>query len=91
MLEPTNSSRDHLLVFINGERHEVAGADAFVTLSDFLHLRLGQVGTKIVCSEGDCGACSVLIGRVDTPGEAPGETPGTCRSAYWIARGKSWL
>ena len=65
MLQPAKTTRDHLLVYINGERHEVAGADAFLTLSDFLRLRLGKVGTKIVCSEGDCGACSVLVGRAE--------------------------
>ncbi len=65
MLQSANTPRDHLLVYINGERHDVAGADAFLTLSDFLRLRLGLVGTKIVCSEGDCGACSVLVGRVE--------------------------
>jgi xanthine dehydrogenase small subunit len=73
MLQSANPTRDRLLVYINGERHEVAGADAFLTLSDFLRLRLGQVGTKIVCSEGDCGACSVLIGR--PPGDTPEDAP----------------
>ena len=63
MLQPADTSRNHLLVYINGERREVAGADAYLTLSDYLRLRLGLVGTKIVCSEGDCGACSVLVGR----------------------------
>jgi xanthine dehydrogenase small subunit len=56
--------RDHLLIFINGQRHEVRGRDAFLSLSDYLRLRCGLVGTKIVCSEGDCGACTTLIGRV---------------------------
>jgi xanthine dehydrogenase small subunit len=54
---------DHLLIWVNGHRHEVRGRDAFLSLSDFLRRRLGLTGTKIVCSEGDCGACSVLIGR----------------------------
>jgi xanthine dehydrogenase small subunit len=73
MLQSSTDSRDHLLVFINGERHKIAGGDAFLTLSDFLRLRLGQVGTKIVCSEGDCGACSVLIGR---PGDEEADRGG---------------
>jgi len=41
----------------------VSGADAFATLSEYLRGPLGLTGTKIVCSEGDCGACSVLVGR----------------------------
>ena len=55
--------RDHLVLYINGARQVVRGRDAFLSLSDFLRRRLGLVGTKIVCSEGDCGACTVLVGR----------------------------
>jgi xanthine dehydrogenase small subunit len=54
---------DHVLVYVNGRRHEVRGRDAFLSLSDFLRRTQNLVGTKIVCSEGDCGACTVLIGR----------------------------
>jgi xanthine dehydrogenase small subunit len=54
---------DHVLLYINGRRHEVRGREAFLSLSDYLRRVLGLTGTKIVCSEGDCGACSVLIGR----------------------------
>ncbi|MCX7718764.1 MAG: FAD binding domain-containing protein [Candidatus Sumerlaeaceae bacterium] len=55
--------RDHLLLYVNGQRHEVRGADAFLTLADFVRERLRLTGTKIVCAEGDCGACTVLVGR----------------------------
>jgi xanthine dehydrogenase small subunit len=54
---------DHLLIWVNGRRHEVRGRETFLSLSDFLRRSLGMTGTKIVCSEGDCGACSVLVGR----------------------------
>jgi xanthine dehydrogenase small subunit len=59
---------DHVLLYVNGRRHEVRGRDVFLSLSDFLRRRLGLIGTKIVCSEGDCGACTVLIGRVAADG-----------------------
>ena len=54
---------DHLVIWVNGQRHEVRGSDAFFSLSDYLRRCRGLTGTKIVCSEGDCGACTVLIGR----------------------------
>jgi xanthine dehydrogenase small subunit len=54
-------SRDHLVLWVNGVRREVRGGDAFLTLSDWLRDRLGLVGTKIMCAEGDCGACTVLV------------------------------
>ena len=59
---------DHLLVWVNGHRHEIRGRAAFLSLSDFLRRELGLTGTKIVCSEGDCGACSVLVGRPTASG-----------------------
>ena len=55
--------RDYILIYINGVRHQIRFPHARMSLSDFLRRSLGQVGTKIVCSEGDCGACSVLVGR----------------------------
>ncbi|HEX3601110.1 MAG TPA: FAD binding domain-containing protein [Lacipirellulaceae bacterium] len=61
---------DHLLIWVNGRRHEIRGHEAFLSLSDFLRRSLGLTGTKVVCSEGDCGACSVLIGRPNASGSA---------------------
>ncbi len=59
---------DHILIWLNDRRHEVRGRDAFLSLSDYLRRVHGLIGTKIVCSEGDCGACTVLIGRADADG-----------------------
>jgi xanthine dehydrogenase small subunit len=55
--------RDQVLLCINGRRHLVSQRLALLSLSDYLRHELGLVGTKIVCSEGDCGACTVLVGR----------------------------
>ena len=60
--------RDHLVLYVNGIRHSVRGGDAAATLSDFLRNRLRLTGTKIVCSEGDCGSCTVLVGTPNDDG-----------------------
>jgi xanthine dehydrogenase small subunit len=60
--------RDHLVLWVNGIRREVRGGDAFLTLSDYLRDRLGLVGTKIMCAEGDCGACTVLVAEPSASG-----------------------
>jgi xanthine dehydrogenase small subunit len=57
--------RDRILFYLNGQRIEVGGGDVFLTLSDFLRKRKGLTGTKVVCAEGDCGSCTVLVGRPD--------------------------
>lgn len=52
--------RDYIVLTINEIRHEIRGQDIFMMLADFLRRRLFLCGTKIVCAEGDCGACTVL-------------------------------
>ncbi|VAW21379.1 Xanthine dehydrogenase iron-sulfur subunit / Xanthine dehydrogenase, FAD binding subunit [hydrothermal vent metagenome] len=39
-----------------------------LTLLDFLRLDRGLAGAKEGCAEGDCGACTVLVGRVKVNG-----------------------
>ncbi len=56
--------RDYLLIYVNGRRHNISGEGCFQSLSDYLRQDLGLVGTKVVCAEGDCGSCTVLVGRI---------------------------
>ena len=55
--------RDHILIHINGREHRIEGDAAFETLANYLRQDLAAPGTKIVCEEGDCGACTVLTRR----------------------------
>lgn len=57
--------RDFIRLLINGREHRIQGGQAFTTLADYLRSLPGHTGTKIVCAEGDCGACSVLVRRGD--------------------------
>jgi len=55
--------RDYVLLYINGTRHEIWGECVYQPLTDLLRYDLALPGTKVVCAEGDCGSCTVLIGR----------------------------
>ena len=57
--------RNHIRFLVNGREHRVAGAAAFATLANYLRYDAAATGTKIVCEEGDCGACTVLVGRLE--------------------------
>ena len=56
--------RDYVLIYINGLRHEIRGGGLFQSLSDYLRYATAQIGTKVVCAEGDCGACTVVLGEL---------------------------
>jgi xanthine dehydrogenase small subunit len=60
--------RDYLLLYVNDKRYEIRGERVFFSLTDFLRDELRLTGTKVVCAEGDCGACTVLVGRPDNSG-----------------------
>jgi xanthine dehydrogenase small subunit len=54
-------NRNKIITTINHQRLEIESEKAFMSLASFLRNDLGLTGTKIVCSEGDCGACTVLL------------------------------
>ena len=60
--------RDEVVFFLNGAEHRVGGNAAFQTVSRYLRYDQRATGTKIVCEEGDCGACTVLIARAEGHG-----------------------
>jgi len=55
--------RDSIIFHVNGKTHEIRGSAVYTTLANWLRYTACATGTKIVCEEGDCGACTVLVRR----------------------------
>jgi xanthine dehydrogenase small subunit len=49
---------------LDGIVHDLTDVDPTMTVLEMLRYRLGRTGTKEGCAEGDCGACTVVVGEL---------------------------
>ncbi|MEO5326029.1 xanthine dehydrogenase small subunit [Mesorhizobium sp. CC13] len=60
----TVKTRNQIRFILNGEDVALSDVAPAETLLDYLRLSRSLRGTKEGCAEGDCGACTVLVGRL---------------------------
>jgi xanthine dehydrogenase small subunit len=68
---PTPKTDPRTLSFVlDGTVVRLAAPPATTTVLEYLRNTAGRSGTKEGCAEGDCGACTVVLGELSADGAA---------------------
>ncbi|OUR94514.1 (2Fe-2S)-binding protein [Flavobacteriales bacterium 34_180_T64] len=77
-----------MIEFILNNKTIKTSLNSGMTLSDFIRYEQRLTGTKIGCREGDCGACTVLIGTLKEDKTISYQSITSCISPLGNAHGK---
>ncbi|WP_217701449.1 xanthine dehydrogenase small subunit [Thalassospira lucentensis] len=92
MTQPTSQNMRPDIRFLFGdEERSLSGIDPQMTVLDYLRLEERKTGTKEGCAEGDCGACTVVLGEPDGDGKMAYRTVNACIQFVPTLDGKQLL
>lgn len=76
---------------LDGQRIDLADFDPTRSVLDYLRYDLRRTGTKEGCAEGDCGACTVLVGDLDPAGGVRWRALNSCIQFLPMLHGKALM
>ncbi|MCP1242213.1 xanthine dehydrogenase small subunit [Acetobacter lambici] len=82
--------RQHISFYVGDTLHTLSNLPPEMTLLDWLRDQQNRAGTKEGCNEGDCGACTVLVGRLEQ-GALVWRAVNACIHMVWMLDGAQLL
>mgnify|MGYP000271253215 FL=1 len=91
MAHATGSFRSDIRFLLGNEERSLRDVDPQMTVLEYLRLSERKSGTKEGCAEGDCGACTVVLGEPDGKGGMAYRTVNACIQFVPTLDGKQLL
>ncbi|MCG8491504.1 MAG: xanthine dehydrogenase small subunit [Sneathiellales bacterium] len=83
--------RDTIRFVHKGQIRELENIDPTQTVLNFLRYEAALTGTKEGCAEGDCGACTIVLGELDAEGQIRYQAVNACIQFMPMLDGKQLL